>query len=99
MKEFVLPLLADLRLLRRSIELLEMPTTPRQPYTQSIAQECNTDMLWASRWARAFYQFTGSAYRAGVKLPMTTQLMSKILCGEPRYADIANRAFQKLMPL
>ncbi|MEG4840754.1 hypothetical protein [Microcoleus sp. B9-D4] len=48
--------------------------------------------------ARAFYQFTGAAYRAGVKLPMTTQLMSKILCGEMRYADIANRALKKLMP-
>ncbi|MEG4273731.1 MULTISPECIES: hypothetical protein [unclassified Microcoleus] len=48
--------------------------------------------------ARAFYQFTGAAGRAGVKLPMTTQLMSKILCCEPRYADIANRALKKLMP-
>jgi hypothetical protein len=55
-------------------------------------------MVWASRLARAFYQFTGTAYRAGVKLPMATQLISKILCGELRYADIANRALKKLMP-
>ncbi|MEG4032435.1 hypothetical protein [Microcoleus sp. Pol12B5] len=70
----------------------------KEPYTQSIAQEWNTHMIWASRLAIAFYQFTGAAYRAGVKLPMTTQLMSKILCGELRYADIANRALKKLMP-
>ncbi|MEG5161728.1 hypothetical protein QUB37_14940 [Microcoleus sp. AT3-A2] len=50
-------------------------------------------MVWARRLARAFYQFTGAAYRAGVKFPMPTHLMSKILCGELLYADIANRAF------
>ncbi|MEP6517497.1 geranylgeranyl reductase family protein [Microcoleus vaginatus] len=70
----------------------------KEQYTESIAQEWDTDMVWASRLAKAFYQFTGAAYRAGVKLPMTTQLMSKILCGELHYADIANRAFNKLMP-
>jgi geranylgeranyl reductase family protein len=70
----------------------------KEPYTESIAQEWNTDMVWASRLARAFYQFTGVVYRAGLQFPRTTQLMSKILCGEPRYAHIANRAFQKLMP-
>ena len=69
-----------------------------EQYTQSIAQEWGTEMVWAERLARAFYQFTGAAYRAGVKLPMTTQLMIKILCGELLYADLANRAFQKLMP-
>ena len=70
----------------------------KEPYTESLAQEWGPDMVWIGRLARAFYQFTGAAYRAGVTLPMTTQLMSKILCGELRYADIANRAFNKLMP-
>lgn len=55
-------------------------------------------MVWANCWAGAFYQFTGAAYRAGVKLPIATQLTSKILCGELRYTDIANRALKKLMP-
>lgn len=50
-------------------------------------------MVWASRLTRVFYQFTGAAYRAGVKFPMTTQLISQILCSELRYAHIANRAF------
>ncbi|MEG3845507.1 geranylgeranyl reductase family protein [Microcoleus sp. herbarium19] len=69
-----------------------------EQYTQTIAEEWGADMVWASRLARVFYQFTGAAYRAGVKLPVTTELMSKILCGELRYANIANRALQKLMP-
>ncbi|MEG5041867.1 MULTISPECIES: geranylgeranyl reductase family protein [unclassified Microcoleus] len=69
-----------------------------EPYTQSIAQEWGPYMVWSGRLARAFYQFTGDVYRAGLQFPRTTKLMSKILCGELLYADIANRAFQKLMP-
>jgi geranylgeranyl reductase family protein len=69
-----------------------------EQYTQSIAEEWGTDMVWARRLARPFYQFTGAAYRAGVKSTSATPLMSKILCGELRYADIANRALKKLMP-
>ncbi|MEG4007032.1 hypothetical protein QUA41_14580 [Microcoleus sp. Pol11C1] len=55
-------------------------------------------MVWVSRLARAFYQFTGTAYRAGVKFPRPTQLMSKTFCGELLDAALANRAFKKLMP-
>jgi hypothetical protein len=95
---FGLPFLAALRSLRRSIELLEVPATPRKQYTQTIAQEWATDMVWAERLAGAFSQFTGADYRVGVKLPIATELISKILCDELRYADIANRALKKLMP-
>lgn len=69
----------------------------KEQYTQTIAQEWGTDMVWAGRLARAFYQFTGAACRAGVKLPIATLLTSKILCGELRYADTANREIKKLM--
>jgi hypothetical protein len=34
----------------------------------------------------------------GVKLPIATESIGKILCGELLYADIANRALKKLMP-
>jgi hypothetical protein len=34
----------------------------------------------------------------GVKLPIATESIGKILCCELRYADIANRALKKLMP-
>lgn len=67
-------------------------------YTQKINEEWGADMVWANRLAGAFYQFTGLAYKAGVKLPLATQVMSQILCGELRYADIANRAIKRLMP-
>ena len=70
----------------------------KESYTESIAQEWGPDMVWISRLARAFYQFTGAVSRAGLQFPRTTKLMSKILCGELLYADLANRAFQKLMP-
>lgn len=69
-----------------------------EKYTQTISEEWGTDMVWASRLAAAFYQFTGTAYRAGVKSASATKLMSKVLCGEMRYADIANRALKKLVP-
>ncbi|MDF0555359.1 geranylgeranyl reductase family protein [Kamptonema sp. UHCC 0994] len=69
-----------------------------EKYTQVISEEWGSDMVWANRLAGAFYQFTGVAYKAGVKLPVATQVMSKILCGELRYADIANRAIKRLMP-
>ncbi|UNU23773.1 geranylgeranyl reductase family protein [Microcoleus vaginatus] len=69
----------------------------KKPYTPFIAPEWNTDMVWASRLAKAFYQFTGAVYRAGLQFLRTTQLMSKILCGELLYAELANRVFQKLM--
>jgi hypothetical protein len=34
----------------------------------------------------------------GVKLPIATGSIGKILCDELRYADIANRPLKKLMP-
>ena len=95
---FGLPFLAALRSPQRSIELLEMPATPRKQYTQTIAQESATDMVWAGRLAGAFSQFTGADYRVGVKLPIATESIGKIFCGELRYADIANHALKKLMP-
>jgi len=55
---FGLPFLAALRSLKRSIELLEVPATPRKQYTQTIAQERATDLGWAERLAGAFSQFT-----------------------------------------
>lgn len=70
----------------------------KKQYTQTIAQERATDLGWAERLAGAFSQFSGADYRVGVKLPIATELISKILCDELRYADIANRALKKLMP-
>ncbi|NES88446.1 MULTISPECIES: geranylgeranyl reductase family protein [Okeania] len=65
-------------------------------YTQVINEEWGADMVWAGRLAGAFYRFPKVAYKMGVKLPAATEVMSKILCGELRYADIANKAIKKL---
>ncbi|MEB3340394.1 geranylgeranyl reductase family protein [Okeania sp.] len=65
-------------------------------YTQIINEEWGADMVWASRLAGAFYRFPKVAYKVGVKLPAATTVMSKILCGELSYADIANTAIKKL---
>lgn len=67
-------------------------------YTQTMQAEWGADMAWASRLSGLFYRFPGVAYKAGVKVPTATKLISKILCGELRYADIANKAIKSLSP-
>lgn len=68
-------------------------------YTQTMHQEWGADMVWAGRLAGLFYRFPGVGYRAGVKVPAATRLLSKILCGELRYADVANKAIKSLSPI
>lgn len=65
-------------------------------YTQVISDEWGTDMVWAQRLAGIFYRAPGIGYRVGVKRPSATERMGKILCGEMRYADVANRAMKRL---
>ena len=65
-------------------------------YSQAIAQEWGAEMKWAQRLAAAFYQFPKLGYNVGVKRPSATVTMSKILSGELRYSDVANRAIKRL---
>jgi len=65
-------------------------------YTQVISDEWGTDMVWAQRLAGIFYRAPGIGYKVGVKRPSATERMVKILCGELRYADVANRAMKRL---
>ena len=65
-------------------------------YTQIINEEWGADMVWAGRLAGAFYRFPKVAYKAGVKRPAASVIMSKILCGEMRYGEVANRAIKRL---
>ncbi len=67
-----------------------------EKYTEIIHQEWGEDMVWAGRLAGLFYRFPGVAYKAAVKVPIATQLMARILCGELRYADVANTAIKRL---
>jgi len=65
-------------------------------YTQTINEEWGADLVWAGRLAGAFYRFPKVAYKAGVKRPTASVVMSKILCGEMRYGEIANKAIKRL---
>jgi geranylgeranyl reductase family protein len=65
-------------------------------YTQVIAEEWGSDMVWAQRLAAVFYRLPGVGYRLGIKRPSATQKFGQILCGNLRYQDIAGNAIKKL---
>ncbi|MBO9997648.1 MAG: geranylgeranyl reductase family protein [Cyanobacteria bacterium SID2] len=65
-------------------------------YTQIAHETWGADMSWASRLAGLLYRFPGIAYKVAIKQPIATQIMLKILCGELRYSDVADRAVRKL---
>jgi flavin-dependent dehydrogenase len=65
-------------------------------YTQVIAEQWGSDMVWAQRLAGVFYRLPGVGYRLGIKRPSATQKFGQILCGNLRYQDIAGNAIKKL---
>jgi geranylgeranyl reductase family protein len=65
-------------------------------YTQVIAEQWGSDMVWAQRLAGVFYRLPGVGYRLGIKQPSATQKFGQILCGNLRYQDIAGNAIKKL---
>jgi geranylgeranyl reductase family protein len=65
-------------------------------YTETIAKEWGSDMVWAQRLAGVFYRVPGIGYKVGVKRPGAANRMGQILCGELRYSDVANRALKRL---
>ena len=65
-------------------------------YTSTINQEWGADFAKASSVAGMFYKFPKIAYKVGVKRPTAGQTIGKILCGELRYTDIAEKISQKL---
>lgn len=65
-------------------------------YSQTLQREWGADMVWAQRLASFFYRFPALGYQLGVKHPTGAERMVKILCGELRYADVVNRAIQRL---
>lgn len=67
-----------------------------ETYSQIIADEWGSDMVWAQRLAGVFYRVPGVAYRVGIKRPAATDRISQILCGQLRYAHVANFAIKKL---
>ena len=67
-------------------------------YTQTVQKEWGADMVWAGNLAGLFYRFPGIGYKVGVKVPTATRLITKILCGELRYADVIDKAKKSLSP-
>ena len=65
-------------------------------YTAAIQREIGGEMLWARRLASVFFRLPALGYRVGVKHPGSPARMAKLLCGELRYADIAQRALARL---
>lgn len=70
-----------------------------EDYTKTISEQWGQDMKWAQRMAGAFYRFPKVGYKAGVKRPSATVIMTKILCGELRYSDVAGKALKRLTGL
>jgi len=67
-----------------------------EKYTQVMSEEWGADMKWAQRLAQAFYRFPQIGYKVGVQRPTATLTMVKILCGELRYSDVADRGLKRL---
>ncbi|MEO1523145.1 MAG: geranylgeranyl reductase family protein [Cyanobacteria bacterium J06633_2] len=65
-------------------------------YTQAIAQEWGADLVWAQRLSNVFYRLPKVGYELGVKRPSASRRMLQILLGETRYADVANKAIQRM---
>ena len=67
-----------------------------QKYSLVMKEEWGNEMEWARRIAEVFYRFPKVGYKFGIKRPSATQTMVKLLCGEVRYSEVANRALQRL---
>ncbi|MEB3358663.1 MAG: geranylgeranyl reductase family protein [Synechococcales bacterium] len=67
-----------------------------ETYTRVINEEWGTDLAWAQRLAGVFYRVPKVGYKLGVKRPTATRQMVQILCGNARYADVANTAMKRL---
>ena len=67
-------------------------------YSEAISREWGADLKWAGRIAGAFYRFPGLGYKGVIKRPAATQVMSKILCGQLRYSEVADKAIKSFMP-
>ncbi len=79
-------------------EALSGDTNALEKYSETINEEWGSEMAWAQKLAGAFYRFSNIGYKVAVKHPSAPQIMGKIMCGELRYSDIADRALKRLIP-
>lgn len=72
-------------------------TNALEQYSEVINEQWGVQMAWAQKLGGAFYRFPGIGYKA-VKRPSAIKIMGKILCGQLRYSDVADRAIKRLVP-
>lgn len=65
-------------------------------YSRTIGEEWGKEMIWAQRLAKLFYRFPAWGYQAGVKRESATNILAKILTGELRYSQVAQRGIKRL---
>jgi geranylgeranyl reductase family protein len=65
-------------------------------YSQVMAEEWGTEMVWAQRLSSVFYRVPGLGYQLGVKRSTASQKMAQLLSGRLSYGDIAGSAIKKL---
>jgi len=65
-------------------------------YSAVMAAEWGSEMRWAQRLSALFYRFPQVGYRVGVKRPSASRTFVKVLSGEARYAEIAERGLARL---
>ncbi len=68
-------------------------------YTATLGNELGNEMQWAKRLAYFLYRFPQLSYQLAIKNTKGRECLFKILFGEMRYADIAERALARLSPL
>lgn len=67
-----------------------------ETYSQNLSEVWGADMKWAARISGVFYKLPKVSYRVGVKRPAASKVMSKILCGQLSYAEVAGAAIKQL---
>lgn len=65
-------------------------------YTRLIATELGSEMRLASQLAKAFYAAPHLSYKAILNQPSATRAMGRIFTGELKYADMVQKALNRL---
>ncbi|QDZ39374.1 geranylgeranyl reductase family protein [Euhalothece natronophila Z-M001] len=75
---------------------LEGDSKALENYSRTIAEEWGKEMIWAQRLGKLFYRFPAWGYQVGVKRESATNILAKVLTGELRYSQVAQRGIKRL---
>ncbi|HNV71155.1 MAG TPA: geranylgeranyl reductase family protein, partial [Candidatus Ozemobacteraceae bacterium] len=68
-------------------------------YTKLVQKEFGSEMNWARKLAAAYFHLGKLAYKGIVKRPGAGLAMMRLLSGDLRYSQVAERALARLNPL